>query len=377
MQIYIHIPFCRAKCKYCAFNSIVAENNLIEKYVSALCIEIEKNSSFEKKEKISTIYIGGGTPSILKINQFAKIFDTLNKNFNLSECNEITVEVNPGTVNEFFLRELKNLRVNRLSIGVQSFDNNVLKTIGRIHNSNEAIEIVNAAKNIFENVSIDLMYELPNQNLKILCSTIETAIKLNPKHISIYELEIEEGTEFFRRREELNLPNDDEGEEMYNLITNELPKHGFNRYEISNFAKRGFESRHNLGYWSDEKYFGLGAGAHSYNHSLRWSNVKNVNEYIEKIFTNEEIKIVEEILTKEKSIEEFCFLSLRKSIGINKKLFRKKFGVEIEKIYSKKIDMLIRQELIKNSNEHIKLTERGMKYGNYVFAEFLLVDMKI
>ena len=377
MQIYIHIPFCIRKCRYCAFNSIIAEENLIDKYVEALCLEIER---FKNNRSISTIYFGGGTPSILTLQQFKKIFDTLYSNFNLENTIEITVEANPGTVDYKYLEKLKNLGVNRLSLGVQSFDDNLLKILGRIHNSQEALKIIETAKNIFDNVSIDLMYDLPEQNLNILEKSLEIAIILEVQHISIYGLEIEEKTEFERLHKigKLNLPSDEESNKMYDYITSELPKRGWHRYEISNYAKKGFESQHNLGYWSDIEYLGFGAGSHSYikgndnNFGTRWSNIVNVNEYIEYINCYQDVRILEEEINEQAAMEEFCFLSLRKAEGIDVVKFKKKFNIPIENIYHKVIDKLCRKKLITIVDNKIKLTKLGMKYGNQVFSEFLL-----
>lgn len=378
MQIYIHIPFCRAKCKYCAFNSIVAQNELIGEYVEALCNEIESSS---QNQAVNTVYIGGGTPSSLTISQLAKIFDTLHKNYDLGHCREFTIEANPGTVNKCYLSDLRKLGINRLSLGVQSFDDKLLHTLGRIHDSKEAIETVKAAVSIFDNVSIDLMYDLPEQTAEILQNTLTTAMTLNAQHISIYGLEVEEETEFGRLQSlgRLNLPNDEESEKMYEMITKELPQHGFQRYEISNFAIEGFESRHNLGYWSDVEYLGFGAGAHSYiqmpsesSFGVRLSNILDIREYIDGIKSGLNIKEIEEILTQKTAMEEFCFLALRKAEGIDLKRFKAKFGLDIYFIYAEVIDKLKRKGLIEVSDSHIKLNEHGMKYGNYAFSEFLI-----
>ena len=376
MQIYIHIPFCRAKCRYCAFNSIVANNKLIDDYINALCIEIAQSH-----QTVDTIYFGGGTPSILNLKQLSKIFEILRNNYDLSKCNEITFEANPGTVDKNYLTTLKKLGINRLSLGVQSFDDTLLQTLGRIHSCQEALEIIKAATSIFDNVSIDLMYDLPGQTTKILRNTLEMAFYLGVQHISIYGLEIEEETEFGKLHSlgQLKMPTDGESDEMYELITKELPRRGFRRYEISNFAKVGFESRHNLGYWSDVEYWGFGAGAHSYfltrNNSLfglRLSNVSNVKEYINKMESGSDIKLTEEIITRKAAIEEFCFLALRKIEGIELNLFKHKFNEDIYSIYDETINKLQNEGLIKVSEHNIKLTERGMKYGNHVFSEFLL-----
>ena len=378
MQIYIHIPFCRAKCKYCAFNSIVAQNALIDEYIEALCNEIKSSS---QNQTIDTVYLGGGTPSRLTISQLSKIFDTLHKNYDLSYCREFTIETNPGTVNKDYLSDLRKFGINRLSLGVQSFDDKLLHTLGRIHDSEEAIETVKAAISIFDNVSIDLMYDLPGQTAEILQNTLATAMTLNVQHISIYGLEVEEGTEFGRLQNLglLNLPNDDESEKMYELITKELPQHGFRRYEISNFAVEGFESRHNLGYWSDIEYLGFGAGAHSYIQmqnvspfGVRLSNISDIRGYINSIKSRLNVKEIEEILIQKSAMEEFCFLALRKAEGIDLERFKAKFGLDIGTVYAEVIDKLKCEGLIEVSDSHIKLNGRGMKYGNYAFAEFLI-----
>ena len=378
MQIYIHIPFCRAKCKYCAFNSIVAQNELIDEYVDVLCNEIESSS---QNQTIDTIYLGGGTPSILTISQLSKIFDILHKNYDLSHCREFTIEANPGTINKYYLNDLRKLGINRLSLGVQSFDDKLLRTLGRIHNSEEAIKTVKTSVSIFDNVSIDLMYDLPGQTAEILQNTLAITMSLKVQHISIYGLEVEEETEFGRLQclGCLNLPNDEESEKMYELITKELPQQDFHQYEISNFAIEGYESCHNLGYWSDAEYLGFGAGAHSYIQmqnispfGVRLSNTSNVREYIDSIRRGLNIKETEEILTQKSAMEEFCFLALRKAEGIDLKRFKAKFGLDIGCIYAEVIDKLKYEGLIEVSENHIKLNERGMKYGNYVFAEFLI-----
>ena len=356
----------------------MAQNEIIDEYIDALCNELESSS---KSQTVDTVYIGGGTPSILTISQLFKIFDTLHKNYDLSHCREFTIEANPGTVNKDYLSDLRKLGINRLSLGVQSFDDKLLHILGRIHNSEEAIETVKTAVSIFDNVSIDLMYDLPEQTIEILQNTLTTAMILNVQHISIYGLEVEEETEFGRLHSlgRLNLPNDEESEKMYEMITKELPQHGFQRYEISNFAVEGSESRHNLGYWSDVEYLGFGAGAHSYiqmssesSFGVRLSNILDIREYIDGIKSGLNIKGTEEILTQRAAIEEFCFLALRKAEGIDLKRFKTKFGLDIYFIYAEVIDKLKREGLIEISDSHIKLNEHGMKYGNYAFAEFLI-----
>ena len=370
MEIYIHIPFCVRKCKYCAFFSVADRAELRQSYVDALCLEIEHRTV---DDIIETVYIGGGTPTVLSVNQIDRIINALARHYKFDPNVELTVEANPGTIDRNYLVDLRSSGVNRLSIGVQSFDDRLLRSIGRIHTAQEAIETVAAAKNIFDNVSADLIYSLPDQSLDDLRS-IDQIKKLDVEHVSVYGLEVEEGTEFYRMQSEgrLELPTEELDEAMYDYVTTELPRLGWRRYEISNFAKPGFESRHNLGYWSDAKYLGIGAGAHSYDHSERRSNVEDVVAYIEGINDGHDVSILEATVTRKAAVEEFCFLSLRKADGIDRKHFQKKFDTAIEKIFGSVIDKLALDGLIAVDADHIRLTERGMKIGNIVFAEFLI-----
>lgn len=363
-MIYIHIPFCAKKCNYCAFNSKVGAADEIQNYVEALTTEIISHDI----KNISTIYFGGGTPSILKIAQIEKIFAAVKNNFNISDNAEITIEINPGTVDKNYLRGLHEIGFNRVSIGVQSFSDNLLKILGRIHNSKIALDTIQTARNFFDNVSIDLMYGLPDQNISDLKNSVEIATNCDIQHISIYGLEIEEGTNFYNRRNNLNLPTDEICEEMYDFITETLPTKNFIRYEVSNFAKKNFESRHNIGYWTGKKYFGFGAGAHSYNKKIRTANISAVGEYIKNPFA----KNIEEIITKKIAMEEFCFLGLRMTAGISISDFQKNFGENIFSVYDKVIEKNISRGLLENIGDKIFLTARGMKFGNMVFADFLL-----
>ena len=392
-MIYIHIPFCERKCNYCAFNSKIGGEAEKNSYVDALIEEINFRGD---NSKIATIYFGGGTPTTLTINRLEKILDAVNKNFFVDKSAEITIEANPGTVlsirNEelgirnyygaksiphssflipdcFYLRGLKVLGFNRLSLGVQSFDDELLKILGRIHDSRTAIETVELAEKFFDNVNIDLMYGLPGQTLKELRRDLDRVKNLDVQHVSIYGLEIEEGTKFFElaRANKLNLTEENLCADMYDLITEILPTFGYNRYEISNFAKRNFESRHNLGYWTGKKYFGFGAGAHSFDGKLRTSNVRDVATYIEKNFS-----VVEEIVTPQAAMEEFCFLGLRVVDGISARTFEKNFGKNIFDVFGKVIDKNCRLGLLKVDGDKIFLTTRGMSLGNEVFADFLL-----
>ena len=417
-MIYIHIPFCERKCNYCAFNSKTGDAAEKNSYVDALIKEINLRKNFSKVE---TIYFGGGTPTTLTLNQLEKIIGAIRENFliddaaeitieanpgtvdenylrrqrdvasserdltfntlndsprlhSVSVASEITIEANPGTVDENYLRGLKCLGFNRLSLGVQSFDDALLKILGRIHDSRTAIETVELAKKYFDNVSVDLMYGLPNQTLDKLRRDLEQIKSFDVQHVSIYGLEIEEGTKFFALARAGNLPLPDENlcADMYELITATLPAFGYRRYEISNFAKENFVSRHNLGYWTGKNYIGVGAGAHSFDGKRRTSNIRDVATYIKKICAGENISVVEEIVTRQAAMEEFCFLGLRKVDGISAQAFKKIFGAEIGAVFSEAINKNQRRGLLMIDGDKIFLTERGLALGNEVFADFLL-----
>ena len=369
-MIYIHVPFCERKCNYCAFNSKTGDAAEKNSYVDALIKEINLRGQCE----VETIYLGGGTPTTLTLNQLEKIIGAVRENFLIDEQAEVTIEANPGTVDENYLRGLKSLGFNRLSLGVQSFDDALLKVLGRIHDSRTAIETIELAKKFFDNVSVDLMYGLPTQTLDKLRRDLERIENLDVQHVSIYGLEIEEGTKFFElaRAGKLPLPDENLCADMYDLITATLPTFGYRRYEISNFAKKNFESRHNLGYWSGKNYIGVGAGAHSFNGKRRTSNIRDVATYIKKICAGENISIVEEIVTRQAAMEEFCFLGLRKVEGISAQDFKKIFGVEIFAVFGEVINKNIRRGLLAIDGDKIFLTERGLALGNEVFADFLL-----
>ncbi|MBQ9486617.1 MAG: radical SAM family heme chaperone HemW [Selenomonadaceae bacterium] len=372
ISVYIHIPFCAAKCNYCAFNSKVAPADLRESYVDALVAEI--NSNHSSLFPVPSIYFGGGTPTILTLNQLEKIFNAVQKNFRVDADAEITIEANPGTVDKNFLRGLRELGFNRISLGVQSINDALLKILGRIHTARTAIDTVTTAQNFFDNVSLDLMYGLPRQTLADVKADVQRAAYLNVTHISIYGLEVEEGTKFFHLHEEgkLNLPDENICGDMYDYITATLPRLGYERYEVSNFAKAGFESRHNIGYWTGRKYFGFGAGAHSYTGEKRTSNIADVESYVKKIRAGSDVSQLEEVVTKTAAIEEFCFLGLRLTEGIDSKIFSERFGENIFDVYKNVIEKNLRLGLLGISGDKIFLTARGMKLGNVVFADFLL-----
>lgn len=377
MQIglYLHIPFCRQKCFYCDFASGHGTELLQQAYTKALCQEIGQAGQRFAGDTIHTVYIGGGTPTALKSEFLRDIMEKLRDSFVLDEVIEFTVEANPGTVTQEKLELLKHFGVDRLSIGVQSFDDRLLKKIGRIHTAGDAfLAIAEARAAGFSNISMDLMYGLPGQTMEMLQKSVQAALTQGIEHISIYGLQIEEQTEFFARRErgDLDLPSDELVDAMYEYMTKALPAAGYDRYEISNFARAGFMSRHNMSYWQDKAYIGLGASAHSYYENQRFFNVAETNAYISRLMAGESPAEIEEESTKSILMEEFCFLALRTAQGIDTRAFLQKFGCSIDSVYGSKICSLQKKGLIVYSQRYLRLTELGMKYGNVVFSEFIL-----
>lgn len=375
--LYIHIPFCRQKCFYCDFPSFAGRERYEADYTDALCRELAVQGVLyrEKWGSPRTIYMGGGTPSLLPIGLLAKILQAIADVFGDAADREFTVECNPGTVDAAKLRALRAGGVNRLSFGVQTFDDTLLKKIGRIHTGAQAREAMALARTAgFQNVSMDLIYGLPGESLAELERDLEAMVALEPEHISIYGLQLEEGTAFAKMQEmgRLMLPDDDTVERMYDTMTAFLPAHGYARYEISNFAKPGFESRHNLSYWQDVPYLGVGAAAHSYLEGQRYENVREIPAYIEGIRTGKGVRRQEETMTREIAMEEFAFLALRTARGIDRARFARRFGVPLEAVYADAIAKLKRQGLLEADEAGVHLTSLGMKYGNMAFEEFLL-----
>lgn len=375
--LYIHIPFCRQKCFYCDFPSFAGRERYEADYTDALCRELAVQGVLyrEKWGSPRTIYMGGGTPSLLPIGLLAKILQAIADVFGDAADREFTVECNPGTVDAAKLRALRAGGVNRLSFGVQTFDDTLLKKIGRIHTGAQAREAMALARTAgFQNVSMDLIYGLPGESLAELERDLEAMVALEPEHISIYGLQLEEGTAFAKMQEmgRLMLPDDDTVERMYDTMTAFLPAHGYARYEISNFAKPGFESRHNLSYWQDVPYLGVGAAAHSYLEGQRYENVREIPAYIEGIRTGKGVRRQEETMTREIAMEEFAFLALRTARGIDRARFERRFGVPLEAVYADAIAKLKRQGLLEADEAGVHLTPLGMKYGNMAFEEFLI-----
>ncbi len=340
--------------------------SFVENYVEKL---IEEIKHYYKSEKLSTIYFGGGTPSLLPSEYFKRILDC----FNLDNSAEITVEINPDSTTFEFLKVLKETGINRLSIGIQSFNDAILKSIGRLHDSNTALKTIENAKNSgFKNISLDFIYGLPNQSLNDFKSDLEKAMGLEPQHISLYGLKLEEGTALFEtykktKKKPANLADEDLQAQMYLCAINTLGKYGFEHYEISNFAQKGYESRHNLNYWNNDQYYGFGIAAHGYVEGIRYSNVCTLDEYLK----NPLKKLDKHQVSNKEKLEEEIFLGFRKCEGIDVEKINKKFSVNFEERYKKIIEKFIHSEHLIKTEKGYKLSKEGILLSNNILSEFL------
>ena len=373
--IYIHIPFCRRKCLYCDFPSYEGLERFMEPYAAALERELACRHGALPGAVFDSVYIGGGTPTALPVTLLAGILEATRALFPLAADAEITVEVNPGTADAAAFAALARAGVNRLSFGVQSFDDALLLRLGRIHTARQAEESILAARQAgFGNLSLDLMYGLPGQRSADLERSVEQALALGLQHISVYGLQVEDGTPFAALRDagKLALPDEAEEDVMYTYLTETLPQRGWRRYEISNYARAGFESRHNLKYWQDAPYLGFGAAAHSYAYPRRFANVADVQAYIAFLKEGKLPVGEEKTLDRAEGMEEFCFLALRTAEGISFARFAAKFGCNFFAVYGHSIEGLQRDGFVEQDEKRLWLTPRGMRYGNRVFAAFLL-----
>lgn len=371
--IYVHIPFCKKKCKYCDFISFSCFGEKENEYVNSLIKEIENKKC---SNVVSTIYIGGGTPSIIDSKNIIKILDAIYSNFNVLDDAEITIEVNPGTVTKEKLEDYKNAGINRLSIGLQSAENRILSLIGRIHTYEEFLKTYNLAREIgFKNINVDLMLAIPTQTENELLNSVETVINLNPEHISLYSLILEEGTELEKlvSKNELNLLDEKIERKMYWDTKKLLEKNGYIHYEISNFSKKGFESKHNVDCWNQEEYLGIGLAAHSYYNNKRFSNTDDLEEYIENIKNNDFEKNIElhEVQDKPNKMKEFMMIGLRKIEGVKISEFEKRFRINPLFYFRFEISRLTDEDLIEVDLDNIKLTKKGLDLANQVFEEFI------
>ncbi len=374
MELYIHIPFCIRKCVYCDFLSFVSKEQEREDYVVALLNELETYNELAREYKITTIFIGGGTPSVLEPHLLEEIMKKVYDLFQVETDAEITIEVNPGTISQEKVEAYKRAGINRISIGLQATNNHELAMLGRIHTYEEFLETYELIKeNGIQNINIDLISAIPKQTVGNWTETLERVTKLQPTHISAYSLIIEEGTLFYDKLDEYEelLPSEESEREMYHITKSHLEKAGYIRYEISNYSKRGYECKHNLGYWDRVDYLGVGLGASSCIDNVRWSNETDMKSYLELCQERKECSGEKEQLSQREQMEEFMFLGLRKIVGVSKIEFRNKFEVEIEGIYGEVIDSLKEKGLITEEMDMIKLTELGLDVSNQVMVEFV------
>ena len=367
---YVHIPFCTQICYYCDFSKVFIKNQPVDAYLEHL---IQETRSYEIG-KLRTLYIGGGTPTALSAQQLAYLLTELPKVMDLSEVEEFTIEANPGDLDPDKIAVLKDSQVNRVSLGVQTFDNKMLKRIGRSHQEQDIYDNIRHLKQAgFDNISIDLIYALPGQTMDQVKENVAKAIDLDIPHMSLYSLILENHTVFMNRmrRGKLPLPKDELEAEMFEYIIEELEKAGFEHYEISNFSKPGFESRHNLVYWDNAEYYGLGAGASGYVDGIRYKNHGPIRHYLEAIEAGK-ARITEEHLTLEEKMEEELFLGLRKKSGVSKARFEEKFGVTFDQRYGQVVASLTEQGLLVPDDKQVRMTKRGLFLGDTVAEKFIL-----
>ena len=367
---YVHIPFCTQICYYCDFSKVFIKNQPVDSYLEHL---IEEYHSYDI-QKLRTLYIGGGTPTALSAPQLAFLLEKLTDKLDLSYLEELTIEANPGDLDQEKIAVLKDSPVNRVSLGVQTFNDRMLKQIGRSHLEKDIYEnIANLKKAGFDNISIDLIYALPKQTMEDVKTNVAKAIALDIPHMSLYSLILENHTVFMNRmrRGKLPLPKEDLEAEMFEYIIAELEKAGFEHYEISNFSKPGFESRHNLMYWDNAEYYGIGAGASGYVDGVRYKNNGPIRHYLQAVEAGN-ARVQEEVLTLKEKMEEEMFLGLRKKSGVSKKRFEEKFGLSFEDQYGAVVSELTEQGLLVPDRDIVRMTKQGLFLGDTVAEKFIL-----
>jgi putative oxygen-independent coproporphyrinogen III oxidase len=398
LEIYVHIPFCARKCAYCDFLSFFGNRQMQQEYTNQLLEEIKYQSAYTREYQVISIFIGGGTPSILEINQMTAILKTLNSQFDIHPEAEITLEANPGTVTSEALLQYRSSGVNRISMGLQSADDKELAYLGRIHTYDEFLKSYQRVRMAgFDNVNVDLISAIPGQTVESWKNTLKRVTMLKPEHISAYSLIVEEGTPFYDRygehvemdndsmtKEERrrlmslpDLPDEDMEREMYYLTREFLKDQGYERYEISNYSRKGYECRHNIGYWTGVEYLGLGLGSSSYMNGCRFRNTADYQEYKNGGFGRKEefdklLRQEFEHLTMEEKMEEYMFLGLRLIEGISAHEFVSSFGQNIRHVYGPVLDKLEREGLLEMKEGFYRLTERGIDISNYVMSQFLM-----
>lgn len=382
MELYIHIPFCVKKCDYCDFLCFAADEQTQKSYVAALQKELAFYGAKYKDRRITTIFIGGGTPSWLKEDYMQAIMETVYHYFSVEQDAEITIECNPGTITEHKFEVYRRIGINRLSIGLQSVHNEELKILGRIHTFEQFLKTYDMArKHGFSNINIDLMSSLPGQTPEIFCDSLYQVLKLKPEHISAYSLIIEKGTPFYELyrfdavkqaagMQTESLPTEEEEYQTTKMTQHILKEAGYHWYEISNFAKPGYECRHNIGYWKRVDYLGVGLGASSLIDNVRYSNTRDLYTYLS--VPADSLHETAEQITRNEQMEEFMFLGLRMRDGFYRDEFTQAFGIPIEAVYGDALNHLQQEELLLKREGRIYLTDKGMDLNNYVVAQFML-----
>lgn len=374
LSLYIHIPFCVSKCYYCDFLSFANMEEKVERYIESLLVELDLYKERVKDYSIKTIFIGGGTPTSINPIYIARILDFIYENFKIQENIEITIEGNPETLNREKIQIYKKSGINRFSLGLQSLKNSLLKSIGRTHSSEDFFNSYDLLRNMgIDNINVDLIFGLPNQSVKDVVRTLDKVIELGVEHISYYGLIVEKGTHLYDLCNEgiVSLPSEDEEREMYHIGCKKLKAAGYIHYEISNFSLPDYECKHNLVYWDLSPYIGLGLSSHSNFNGKRFWNTVNMENYMEKLSEKTFPIDGEEIIDKATEVSEFCILGLRKIKGIDKIEFKKKFKIEIEKLYGDIINKHEKNGLIVNHTNFISLTYRGLDLANIVEVDFL------
>ena len=368
LGIYIHIPFCVKKCNYCDFNSFASDKDMQMNYINALCGEMKRNSEAYKDYAVDTVFVGGGTPSILNPDLTKKSFECLYSNYEIDSNAEISMESNPGTLTKEKAKAYKEIGINRISLGLQSTVDSELKILGRIHTYSEFLDSFMILRDEgFRNINVDLMNGIPEQTFETFSNGLEKIKELNPEHISIYSLILEEGTPFYN----MNLRLPDEEEER--LMVHSIPKilgSVYQQYEISNYSKKGFECKHNIRYWKREEYLGFGLSAASFINETRFKNTDDIKVYLNK--TDNKNGYAEfEVLNKDEQMSEYMILGLRMNEGVNLADFEKLFGKSAFDVYGDKIALHIKEELLERKDNHLFLTEKGRDLANYVWSDFL------
>ena len=370
LELYIHIPFCVQKCQYCDFLSGPSDQETRDRYIKALRAEIQAVQGVEAYEIVS-VFIGGGTPSVLKAEAIASIMETIQKKFCFSPDAEITIESNPGTVDLAKLNAYRETGINRLSLGLQSTDSKELRMLGRIHTYEEFLQSYQWAREAgFQNINIDLMFAIPGQTGEAWRAHLRQVAELKPEHISAYSLIIEEGTPFAEC--ELDLPDEDTEYQMYEDTAEILERYGYRQYEISNYAKQGYMCRHNAGYWQRLEYLGFGLGASSLYGGMRFSNTHQMQEYLKESRNPDQIRKDVTVLSRNEQIEEFMFLGLRMTEGISEKKFEENFDVRLMDIYGDILQKYEETGFMEHIETKWRLTRKGIHVSNHILADFLL-----